>query len=350
MSSKSRGLRKRARAILLWAGLSFALLQVGAALLPATRTGPFDDLGVWQVPPLETSIVQWQTRQLAEPGPAQDVIFFGDSACLMGVRSRQVQEIAGLRVWNFGTLGWLGTEGHAEILAMYLEKHAPPRLAVYYISTYPLTATKEDLEAAGYLRTLKDWRSGDRREGALFWLEDHKLRWHLQSMARHWFSTPAERDNHLSAPRGVYPSDLETRRLLIENRGFIPERCPQKVHGAGHAYLPKFSPDCVAGLRRMFELAEGHGVTLWVIMNPLPEAYHCADTDRRMQEWEHALRSLARGHAHVHIKSPLHRYYPNECFGTIFHLLEPGVDRNSRELGQWLADEPPPRTAAKDVF
>src|SRR5262245_37674516 len=182
MRGKRNARRRRSRMVLLSAGLSFLLLQGAVALLPAHKCpAPFDTRGLWDVAPLEYSIVHWQMRHLLESSD-QDVIFFGDSSCLMGVKPRVVQDATGLKTSNYGMLGYLGTKGHALLFRLFLERHTAPRLAVYYVCAYPLEASQKDIDDAGMLRALQEWQCGAIGEGQVWRLADRKLAEHVQAL------------------------------------------------------------------------------------------------------------------------------------------------------------------------
>lgn len=63
-----------------------------------------------------------------------DVIFFGDSSCLMGVSPKIIEKETGLKVLNLGTYGGTGIIGYEAILRSYLKSNNPPKLIIYYIS------------------------------------------------------------------------------------------------------------------------------------------------------------------------------------------------------------------------
>ena len=63
-----------------------------------------------------------------------DVIFVGDSSCLMGVSPKIIEEETGLKVLNLATHGTSGIIGYEAILRRYLKFNSPPKLIVYYIS------------------------------------------------------------------------------------------------------------------------------------------------------------------------------------------------------------------------
>jgi hypothetical protein len=335
----------------LWAVLSFVVCQAALSLLrvrpPSQR---FNEAELSGVPTLAESIVQWQVTNLQEDLGPVDVVFFGDSSCLMGVMPRIVGEDSGLRCWNFGTLGWLSTDGHADLLQLYVDRHGPPALAVYYVTTWPLTATRKDIEACGYLKRVREWLGADASIEDESWLERLP-----STQARRWFQTFTtrglvrswERRRFLSSPRGGYPSDNAVHEMLKANRGFMAELPSANTEETWKAYAaktteeharPRLSPDCIAGLQRMFALADARQFDLVVRLNPLPDAFRSPQTDQAFHQLEQDLHEVAAAYQRARIGTPFLRYYPSLQHSSVTHLSEVGAARNSHELARWLGD------------
>ena len=340
----------RARRVLLWTCVAFVVLQAGLGLKHgASFSRRFNEAELNHVPDLAESIVQWQVSNLIEDLGPIDVVFFGDSSCLMGVMPRIVEEDTGLHCWNFGTIGWLSTDGHADLLQLYVDRHGPPRLAIYYVTTWPLTASHEDIKARGYLTRLREWLASEKDESDVTWLDRLP-----STRMRQWFQTVITRDlvgmrerqRFLSAPRGAYPSDADVHSLLKKSRGFMAELATKDLErdweeNASWATSvnarPKLATDCISGLRRTFALADACGFDLIVRLNPLPEAFSNPATDEAFARLEEDLEALAASYQRVYVASPLLRYYPNSQHATVTHLSEAGARRNSHELADLLA-------------
>lgn len=63
-----------------------------------------------------------------------DVIFVGDSSCLMGVSPKVIEKETGLKVVNLATNGGAGIIGYETVIRKYLKSNPAPKLIVYYIS------------------------------------------------------------------------------------------------------------------------------------------------------------------------------------------------------------------------
>jgi hypothetical protein len=332
--------------------VAFLAFQVGAGLKQTTILSKrFNEIDLVQVPSLAESIVQWQVSNLFDDIGPMDVVFFGDSSCLMGVMPRVVEEETGLRCWNFGTLGWLSTEGHADLLQLFVDKHGPPRIAVYYVTTWPLTATHKDVETCGYLKRLREWLAEDTNEAGAEWLDrlpSSKMRLWLQTVVSRRFVRNRERERFLNSPRGGYPSDTVVHAMLKESHGFMAEVPTGKTEADWQEHVrtlpdlsqPKLATDCIAGLRRMFALADARGFDLIVRMNPMPEAFRSSEAEAAFACLEEDLQALAASHQRVRIVSPMLRYYPNRMHSTVTHLSEAGAQRNSEELADLLVHYP----------
>src|SRR5262249_10325294 len=142
MPKTTRFFARRGRVAVLSAGLVFVLFQAASAGLlkhvwptPETPAGVVQSERFWSgepaprgVPSLEESIIQWQAYHLLTSVDDQNVLFVGDSSCLMGVMPQVIAQKTGQKCWNLGTIGFMATDGHADMLDLYLAKNRPPQL------------------------------------------------------------------------------------------------------------------------------------------------------------------------------------------------------------------------------
>jgi hypothetical protein len=345
MSPSRSPFERRGLFVLAWAALVLLVLQVAARSVPAPPPSHrFRDSGQREAPSVTDSIVQWQVTYLMTARETQDAIFLGDSSCLMGIVPEAVSRASGLRCWNFGTLGWLATHGHADLLDLYLEKHGPPSLVVYHVSLYPLLQTDKDVERVGHLAPLREWLALERGDegGPFDRLPSSRLRRSTLAWVDRHFVRDAERERFLDEPRGPYLSDREMARALWRNRGHIPEqpsRLGPAVVKANPDYAnPRLTSDCRPGLMRMFAAAQDKGFDLVVLLLPLPEAFRSEQTEAGLQQLERDLRELAADYPRVSFRDPPLHYLPNESYSTLNHLKQSEAVRYSEELGAWLRD------------
>jgi hypothetical protein len=340
---------RRGRRLLVWMALFFLLLQLAARRVPGPPpTGRFNDSGERGVPAVEESIVHWQVSHLLTSPETQDVVFFGDSSCLMGLVPDAVTQECGLRGWNFGTLGWLGTDGHADLLELYLERHRAPSVVVYNVSLWPLLATRANVEQAGYLARLREWLARERSgwdTGLMERLPSSRLRRSAQAWLNRLFVRDSQRQGFLTQKRGPYPSDVDMGEALRKRRGFFAEvwvpmpanTPPEPIRKSDPRYgTPLLSADCRPGLERLFRLAEAHGFDLVMQVTPVPDAFqspHAQECARRMEADLHA---LAAPHPRVTIRGPVVRWWPCTHFAGLNHLCEASALEYSRDLGRLL--------------
>jgi hypothetical protein len=65
-----------------------------------------------------------------------DVVFFGDSTCRVGIDPLEFQRITGLKAFNLGSSGKLGGNGMAVTVMAYLTLHPKPRAIVMCVSPF----------------------------------------------------------------------------------------------------------------------------------------------------------------------------------------------------------------------
>src|SRR5438105_1600765 len=129
MPSKRLEMKRRDRAVLLWGVAFFGLAQAtGFGRLQVTPRPERFSLGrstVQRTPNPSESIIQWQSHAALTSRETEEVVFVGDSCCLMGVIPAIVENGTKLKTRNLGTNAYLGTAGHADLLQLYLDRHGP---------------------------------------------------------------------------------------------------------------------------------------------------------------------------------------------------------------------------------
>jgi hypothetical protein len=330
----------RDRAAFLWAVLFFGLIQAGGYLLlknlPHLDRFTHSGQGVLTAPAIEESIIQWQSDFLLTSAEPQDVVFVGDSSCLMGVMPAIIEKNTHLKVRNLGTLAWLSAEGHADVLRLFVQHHGPPKLFVYYACPYTFAVSRKEIDKIGYLSRFRayvsrnDWAM--RLDQPRSWFPSYHLASRLLGMMQ-----AGDPHHYLEIARGPFLSDLETAKFMRQSKGYLIEPrgpCSRPEHN--QPFHSSLSDDCASGLLQMFYLAEKHHFNMMVLMSPLPDYTKTPETGRSIGELEKGLRRLAHSHPRVTIASPLLRYYPVAQFGTPWHLTPEGAARNSEEIGKWL--------------
>ena len=366
---------RRARIVVVWTALAFVMMQVIVTILPgypwtnrtepetAVRTNRFHRDNGWlrTTPTLEESIIQWQVHHLLTAVPPQDVLFVGDSSCLMGVIPAVITKGTELQTWNLATVGSLSTQGQADILDLYLAKHSTsqPKLVVCYLAPPTLARDQAEIERQGVYNGLREWLHGaDAGLSAnlpLARLPGYRLRRPVYQTATQLLGT-SRQGPLVHVPRGPFPSDEEMGRTLLETRGYFAEtrrnHLPAIEPATNHLLL---TADSLRGIVRMFESTHARSIDLVFMMTPLPGRYRKPQDDQAYRKLADTLTAAARPFPKVKIHSPLLRYFDDACFGTPHHLTKAGAERNSSELVEIIAaivnqpkpeSEPPPASPA----
>lgn len=349
--------QRRSFRVVVWTGCWIVALQVLTTCLPGypwpARTQPeiavhaeryFRDGGWTRTSPtLEESIIQWQVHHLMTDVPPQDIVFVGDSSCLMGIMPDRITAATNLPAWNLGTVGSLSTQGQARILDLYLQRHAAtkPKLIVCCFATPTLQRTSEQVEQLGVLNRFREWLDGADAGAAarapLAQLPGYRLRRPFYLAATE-FLNAEQPELILNTKRGQFPSDDSVRKSLLSNRGYLPEPRRQQLPPHEPFAISLLTPDSLAGIVRIFDLANANSVPLLFVMTPLPESYRGPASERAFERLEQQLRVAAIPFPSVEIGSPLLRYLADQDFGTPNHLTEAAAPRNTDRLAELIGE------------
>ena len=288
------------------------------------------------MPGVAGSVVQWQVAHATLLKEQQDLLLLGDSACLSGLEAKLLMERTGLKTWNLGTFGFIYTTGQADILWLFIERNGPPRFLVYNTSHYSLTAGRGKRAVRTWVSRLREWMAPP--ETVRYLLPSMRHRQELRNiiLAIGKESVPY---TGLDLPRGRFGSDHEIRCRLWENRGSLPDPLEvdlEEVLGENLVWKPRFHPDCVDGLKRMFEMAREHGFPILILFNPLPEQADNEIVREAMAALEGALREAILPYPGVSIYQPFLRFYPNDFCIDMRHVNVLGARRNTEELAEWI--------------
>ena len=312
----------------------FGLAELGTSWILAAHgpAGRFNRAGLLKPPTVTESVVEWQVRHLLEGSERDDIVFFGDSSCLMGVVPGVLGE-SGVSAWNYGTIGWLGIDGYADLLKLYVDHRGKPGLAVCYMSMYPLTVSNEEIDRMGFRQAFRDWVFPGRFEGSFRDLEA------LPTRRLHLLFEPTAAELRgtafLDEARGPYPSDAGLRTLLLDNRGYLPALVSRNLEAGDETRLDPQGP-WIQALKRLFASADARGVTLLLLIHPFPEKWRGRRDGAERAAWQHLMEAIAAPYPRVRVGTPLVRYMPRRLFATAEHLTEEGAIENTRELAPLL--------------
>jgi len=290
-------------------------------------------------PDIAESIVQWQVAHATLVNERQDLILLGDSACLAGLLAGELMEETGLKTWNLGTFGFTYTDGHADILELFIERNGPPRFLIYYTSYYPLARHLGTREVRSWLGRLRNWLAPAEQTSYLFPSLRYRreLRDVLWALGREEITYAG-----LDVPRDNFGSDNEVRRELWENRGSFPrgaeEVFPEDRFEDGISWRPAFHPDCEEGLRRIAETAREYGFPVLYLFSPLPEAADNKTVRLQVADLETNLERVFAPYPEVSLHQPFLRFYPDDHCMDMRHLTFIGTKRHTAEITRWIRD------------
>ena len=341
MGAKNRDMRRRDRSILLWTAAFFVLLQAaGYALLQVTPRPERFSLGrgnVLLAPDICETIIHWQSQAVLTSHEPADIVFLGDSSCLMGVMPAVVEDKAKRPTRNIGTVAYMGNTGHADILDLYLERHPAPKVVVYHVCPLVFTVSNKDLIKVGYLQTFREYAGSDPMPCSFrqprTWLPSYHLSRRLLARAEERGTSRA----FYEEARGKETSDEECHARIVKSRGFLadpsgpcmklPSPMPLEV---------RLNRDCIPGLKRIFAASEKHHFKLVLTFCPISDNYQTPETEVNVQELLGKLRELAAPYPQVDLSPRFLRYYPATSFAWTYHLREDAAATHSAELGDWL--------------
>jgi len=288
------------------------------------------------VPTVGDSVIHWQLSN----GEPAEIVFIGDSSCLMGVQPNVVSEITNRSTRNMGTIAMLHSEGHADGLEKYIEKHGPPKAVVYHMTTVFGTGYygKEAIRKMGRLTRYRAW-SGIQPEALIYNVPSiRKYRHSLQDRTRMLFATAGNQEAYLRAQRGLYPSHEEMGDQLTRSKGWMPEvemldwdqfpdHMPRELH---------MNSDMYPGLKRVMALAFEHDIKIGFVQNPIPEKFKVVNPAGEQQKFESTIKGMADNEQSIHFYPEFIRPYPLKWCAQIQHLNEEGSRHNSREIAEWL--------------
>lgn len=281
-----------------------------------------------RVPAVEESTIQWQLDRLART--PTDVLLFGDSSAMMGLDPAVFAEETGVRVQNFGTVSWLHTEGHADLLELYVEQHGAPEVALYHMGTLIHVYPHEELTGTGLLDNYRSYIGVTEQEGL------------LPSMALRGWARDIVEGRHYpavytEAPRGREPSDDWVRERLESHAGLNVDFAVRSNWDALGPLQALYRPTIESGLLRMFELADEHRFPLFIVHAPIPDRFQNAERDAEYTYVEEQLSALAEPYATVRVVGPFARYLPTAAFANFEHLTPAGARLNSLALAPLIA-------------
>ncbi len=280
-------------------------------------------------PQLAESIVQWQTVHTLTNAKPYDVIFLGDSSCLMGLVPKSFNEETGLKSLNICTTGWLYIDGHVELLDLYLSHATPPKYLVYYFATSSFADSYNENEKRGHLTQFRNWMRLPGRDWYTY-LPTYHLRGYLRYYLEEFARDPRDLDMR---PKQLQLSDSEVRDLIFRNEGYLPEINREPMRENSYSVRNDFHPDAMPGFVKLMKVADKHGIKVLFVTNPLPDVAKNDITQKFFDKYKHDLVEGLEGHRFEFVEEPL-RTYRNAFFGSLNHLTEEGAKQNTLDVAK----------------
>lgn len=281
-------------------------------------------------PTVDDSILHWQSEYSRSLSAEQDILVFGCSSGLMGLRSRVMSEELGLNVWTFSTLALVGIEGSHIIRDDYLQNHAPPKLFILHLSEKLITRDWRFVLAGGKIQSFKRWQQ--KVTGAHHRYIPSMI---LRDVSWSYLIPAAEQERMLNKSRGHYPSDRGVQHLLFKQRGNLEESTPPR-----YSRVQRFRKDADAHflqqLSSFVSTAEAMGVPVLLVLNPIPEFHRTPANEKQLQRLKAQIQDALTKNVNVHFMTPFIRFYPDHVTSDPTHLLAAGAMRNTYEVGNMV--------------
>lgn len=285
-----------------------------------------------RVPWGEERTVQWQVHSLLNHKKPVDMLFSGDCSALLGVDPEIITRHTGLSAWNGATLGVLTTQGHAEILELYLKYVGAPKIFVYSVSTYVLSRPRDD----PWLSHFHKWISPVlNRESP-----GRPMLYTLREIVQNRIVNPFFPDSYLesitSARTSRYYgySDKDLRRISESNFGYLPRLEDDKILAeTGSSEIEGvYNNAYTKGLKKIFELSSKYKFDVLIALHPYPVFAKTAKTKKTMTNVDMNLKKKARYHRNVKFAPTC--FYPDNHYSAFYHFNERGAKRFSNDIAK----------------
>jgi hypothetical protein len=332
-----------------WKGFrpSLAILAVvglttGLVAMPAYVTGKRSEddrqlLKNYRVPDWGETFTHCTMEYVVNSPEYNDVVFLGDSTCVVACKPRQFESATRLTAYNLGAAGFLGIDAYIMILRLYLEHHPPPKLLAFCIhpKAFGSTASQSNWPE---LRDRFFWCYGSgaeetrpRHDQPFYYVQEGIRVYYgrLWGGVEHFSNVPNPSYGGMSYNAG--------KREVVEQRGFFAKAralrlAPDAGSLSGKEYSSfRVSPDCDEHLHDLARLTQKYGIVLMIRPTPVL----AGTASGRADELDASLRSLKQAFPHVVVCTPEVLLYPPPLFGEEFHCNSDGAGK----FTSLLADE-----------
>lgn len=280
-----------------------------------------------RTPTMEKSVVQWQVANISKIQSPPEILIVGDSSANMSIDPVLLSKLTHREVWDIGTLGWLGPQGHLEILKYYLSIMPAPSLIIYHASMHPYSIKKDKIDRIGFYRRLIPWI--DELKTQKKYIPFKTLRSYITQKIV--IGDIVERDE----TRGIWPSDQEMQISLLKNHGGMDDP-RQNTYQNKEDYIFEIQEENLQIIREIAILANDRGSKFFLVNNPLPDNFETQKTVEHYKtlqsKSEAALHDLAESSLYL----PFIRFYPVDKTANSAHLTPEGKHQNTYEIANFL--------------
>ena len=293
------------------------LLHAGAALRLLPPPHPALDV--------DRTVLTHQVEASRQTHDAE-ILFLGDSSCLMDVDARQLGQLLGRRVLNLGTLSFLDLNAHAALLRQYLAAN-PNRVRSVVVLLHPAALRRVGPEAwhVNFLDALLNQEDFHWGTGLHARLAD-ALALDLFRSRIGGRLVPSPLPGNYGRFYG-FSDDLE--RYLTAHDGSAVDPDVPAFSGSPEYRLAAQ----LEGPSRNFRALVPAGVTLLAGLTPVPTHFagtrHAATRDTLLRQWSQWLDADGT-------LTQLPATLPDDLFARTTHLNEAGAHRYTEALAQCL--------------
>ena len=245
-------------------------------------------------------------------------------------------------VWNLGTLGWIYTDSHADLLEIYVERVGSPKVLVYQTAWGTLQDSKRIIRQRGYRARFVRFRDqmlgkNPRRWVPPLWSRGETLLDPARDKYLEWVGL--EPEVLRSRDRTPWPTDDEVRVQLLERQGNLDD--PRHLKKKRSIRLKRsISPDAKPGLDRIFALAKTHGFKVLLALNPVVERAQSSESNlEAAAQMTQDMEAIAKENPHVDLIRPWVHYAPGSSFASKTHLTPDGAITHSKRVAARLREE-----------
>jgi hypothetical protein len=317
-----------------WADVSRLL---GGILIPALVFAVLMRLGStwgflpppWPALDMDQTILTHQA-QASRTATQADLLFLGDSSCLMDFSGKELEEIekGQHRILNLGSLSYLGLNGYAAMLSRYAAAN-PGRLKTVVLLLHP-EMLRGVAPAIPYLLFLSDFYAGvDPGDHTtvlgqcrgLLGLDVFRSRF----LGRLPLALPGPYGYYYGFTRNLQEFMDAHRGSVVDPHQFVPRA---GLGNAEYRLAPAWEPGCQA-----IKAAVPPGTILVIGITPVPQSFAASDfparRDRILNQWGQWIQADV-------CLSHLPPVLPDSWFASITHLNEEGARRYTEILAQCL--------------